>query len=230
MRKLLMTIICFWAVSTMFGQTFSENVADEVYDRYDESDVNNTPWFITLGVGPQVYFGDHNKQMKFGNIISPALDVAIGKWLSDKIGVRLVYSGLSVKGAAQNDSYTNGKKIKDKPWDGYWLKEQKFNFFNIHGDLLLNFSRFFSKEEEKEQPFYNFVPYVGLGWAHVLEKPTNNALSINAGFLNIFRLTHKIDLNLDIRGAYLNDEFDGEIGERSGEGILSVTVGASYRF
>ncbi len=226
MRKIFMTMICFWAVSAMFAQT-SDRVEDEVNNRTAESK-ENTSWFVSAGIGTQIYFGDHNKQMKLGNRLSPALDLTIGKWLSDKIGIRFMYSGLSAKGATQHDSYTNGKPIKDKPQQGYWLKEQKFNFFNLHGDVLFNLSNIILGKEE--QRFYNCVPYAGLGWGHILETPSNNALSVNLGVLNVFRLTSKIDLNLDIRAAHLNDGFDGERGERKGEGVLSITAGAAYRF
>lgn len=39
-------------------------------------------WFITVGAGPQVMFGDHDKQVGFGKRISPSLDIAVGKWFT----------------------------------------------------------------------------------------------------------------------------------------------------
>ena len=47
-------------------------------------------WFLSVGAGPQVMFGDHDKQIGFGKRISPALDIAVGKWFTPGIGVRLM--------------------------------------------------------------------------------------------------------------------------------------------
>lgn len=44
-----------------------------------------------------MYFGDHNVQMAFGDRLSPALDIAFGKWFTPGIGVRAMYGGLSIK-------------------------------------------------------------------------------------------------------------------------------------
>lgn len=38
-------------------------------------------WFVTAGGGGLIFFGDHNMQMKFGDRLSPALDIGFGKWL-----------------------------------------------------------------------------------------------------------------------------------------------------
>ena len=185
-------------------------------------------WFISVGGGAQVYFGDHNRQMSFGDRLSPALDIAVGKWFTPGIGVRLMYSGLSLKGATQNESHTNGKPIDGKPWEGYWLKEQKFDFFNLHGDVMFNFSNLFCGYNETR--FWNCSPYVGLGWMRAWENPSSQEVSANLGILNSFRISSAIDVNLDIRGTMVNDRFDGETGGRKEEGLLAATVGVTYKF
>ena len=55
-------------------------------------------------------------------------------------------------------------------------------------------------------------------------------VSANVGILNSFRLNDALDLNLDIRGAYVSDRFDGELGGRWGEGLWSATIGLTYKF
>ena len=37
-------------------------------------------WFISGGVGGQMYFGDNDGKADFGKRIAPALDIAVGKW------------------------------------------------------------------------------------------------------------------------------------------------------
>lgn len=49
-------------------------------------------WFVTAGGGGLIFFGDHNMQMKFGDRLSPALDIGFGKWFTPGIGIRFMYS------------------------------------------------------------------------------------------------------------------------------------------
>lgn len=181
-------------------------------------------WFVTAGGGALIFFGDHNMQMKFGDRLSPALDIGFGKWFTPGIGVRFMYSGLTIKGATQNGSHSTGK-VYDA---SQWLDEQKFDFMNIHGDVLFNASNLLCGYNEKR--FWSVTPYVGLGW--ILTWETSRARNFNAsiGLINSFRLSSAFDLNLDVRGTATKDEFDGERGGRKEEGLLSVTVGVTYKF
>ena len=60
--------------------------------------------------------------------------------------------------------------------------------------------------------------------------PTHTDIAASFGILNTFRLSPAWDLNLDIRGTLVSDEFDGEVGKRGGEGLLAATVGFTYKF
>lgn len=184
-------------------------------------------WFISAGLGGQVYLGDHDKQRKFGERISPALDIAVGKWFTPGIGVRLMYSGLNFKGATQDGAYTNNQPIEGKPWHGYWLTEQKVKYINFHADVLFNLSNILCGYNEKR--VYNCSPYFGLGIARVTSKPKNTEITGHLGIMNSFRLSSAWDLNLDLRGSLTNDQFDGEIGGSGGEGMFALTAGVTYK-
>ena len=181
-------------------------------------------WFVTAGGGALIFFGDHNMQMKFGDRLSPALDIGFGKWFTPGIGVRFMYSGLTIKGATQNGSHSTGK-VYDA---SQWLDEQKFDFMNIHGDVLFNASNLLCGYNEKR--FWSVTPYVGLGWILTWETPRERNFNASIGLINSFRLSSAFDLNLDVRGTATKDEFDGERGGRKEEGLLSVTVGVTYKF
>lgn len=181
-------------------------------------------WFISLGAGGQVYFGDHDKQMSLGKRIAPALDVAVGKWFTPGVGLRLMYSGLKIKGATQNGSHSTGEVYDSSKW----LDKQKFSMYNVHADVLFNLSNLLCGY--KETRIWNCSPYVGLGWARVWDAPQAKEVTANIGVLNTFRLCKALDLNVDVRGAFMNDRFDGEEGGRSSEGLLTATVGLTYKF
>ena len=171
-----------------------------------------------------MYFGDHNKQMSFGDRWSPALDVAFGKWFTPGIGVRVMYSGLAIKGATQNGSHSTGK-VYDA---SQRLEEQKFDFMNIHGDVMFNMSNMLCGYNEKR--LWSVSPYIGVGWIVTWETPRARNFNASLGLVNTFRLSSAFDLNLDVRGTATKDEFDGERGERKEEGLLSVTLGVTYKF
>ncbi len=230
-KNLFCTAMLAIAASPLFGQTETEKPDSIIYSDNKYKVETNTFWhncFVSVGGGANIFFSDHNKQLKFGNRLSPALDVAVGKWFTPGIGLRVMYSGLSAKGATQNGAHSNGDPISDKPWNGYWLEKAKFDFFNLHADVMFNFSNLLLGY--KEDRLWNCSPYLGLGWGRVWDAPQSKEVTANIGIMNSFRLSPALDINLDVRGMYVNDRFDGEEGGRSGDGLLSVTVGLTYKF
>ena len=185
-------------------------------------------WFVSAGGGVNLYFGDHDKQVKFGKRLAPAVDVAIGKWFTPGIGVRFAYSGLSVKGATQTGIHSTGEEVPGKGGYGYWLKKQKFNYFNFHLDAMFNMSNLLFGYNPNR--VYSLSPYVGLGVMKTNDTPKATEIAGHFGLLNSFRLCDALDLNLDIRGTLVSDAFDGEAYGRGGEGMLSATVGLTYKF
>ena len=214
-------------------------------------------WFVTIGAGTQFYMGDNEKHMHFKDRLTPAIDLSIGKWFSPGLGLQISYTGYKFKGlwadhyAGQHFKtdieYTNPKK--NFKGDGK-LYEQKGNFLNLHADGLLNFSNLFAGYKEKR--FYSLIGYVGVGWirGYNPSDKDNDYITFNGGLINSFRLSDALNLNVTIRGAIVNDGFDGEISgnEYMGpsdqkpenykgggqnhyfDGYGGVTVGLTYRF
>lgn len=232
--KFLLTAVCLIAVGSAFAQaTVTE---DTVYaaDKYKvETNRFWDNWFVSVGGGAQIYFGDHDKQCKFGDRLAPALDVAVGKWFTPGIGMRLMYSGLKAKGATKHPGDPNfdsahgtGSPVKGGAAP-HWLEKQKFDMANFHADVLFNLHNLFGGYKQR---VWNCSPYVGLGYARVFERPNAKEVSANIGLLNSFRLCSALEANIDLRGMYVNDRFDGEGGGRFGEGMWSATVGITYKF
>lgn len=221
-RKFWVAAIVSLAAVSVHAQTESDST--EV--RTNNEEVRNN-WFVSASAGPQILFSDHDKQINFGRRISPALDIAVGKWFKPWVGARLMYSGLSVKGATQNGAHTTGEDIKEKPQSGYWLEYQKFNMYHIHADALFDLTNVF--DEYNPERFYNCIVYAGIGVAGTGEEPTSTSVAGDFGILNTFRLNQNWGLNVDLRGILVSDSFDGEEGGRS-EGLLNLTIGVTYTF
>ena len=177
-------------------------------------------WFISGGIGAQMYFGDNDGKADFGKRLAPALDIAVGKWFTPGIGLRLAYNGLQAKGAAPSADarYAKGGTYSN----GYY--KQKWNMANFHGDVLFNLSNMLCGYNEDR--IYSFIPYVGAGLAVSWSEPREKNLGINAGLINRFRLSPALDLNVELRGLLMKNAFGGA----SKEGMGGVTVGVTYKF
>lgn len=219
-----------WAQETQTVQNgdFTETVEYSTDKFKVETNRFWSNWFVSAGGGVNLYFGDHDKQVKFGKRLAPAVDVAIGKWFTPGIGVRFAYSGLSVKGATQTGIHSTGEEVPGKGGYGYWLTKQKFNFFNFHLDAMFNMSNLLFGYNPNR--VYSLSPYVGLGVMKTNDTPKATEIAGHFGLMNSFRLCDALDLNLDIRGTLVSDAFDGEAYGRGGEGMLSATVGLTYKF
>ena len=237
-KRTFVAVLAMMTASAAFSQAQDDTVLEETVEYSDsrhrvETNSFWSNWFVSLGAGGQVYFGDHDRQASFGERISPALDIAVGKWFSPEIGVRLMYNGLSARGATQDVNglqgpHSTGDAISGKPWDDYWLRKQKFNYFNFQIDAMFNFSNLICGYNENR--VYNCSPYVGLGVMRVSDEPKKASVAGHFGVMNSFRLNSAWDLNLDLRGTLVEDGLDGESDGRGGEGMLSVTVGVTYKF
>lgn len=219
--------------------TLADFTDEVIYSENKHKVVTNTfwdNWFISVGGGGLLYFGDHDRQLQFGEWISPTFDIAVGKWFSPEVGARLMYSGGAIRGATQASQESNGvhslgSAIAGKPDYGYWLKNSRFGFFNIHADVLFNLNNIIAGY--KEDRIYTISPYIGLGVMRAYKAPVATEFAGTVGLLNSFRVAKGLDINLDVRGALVSDRFDGEVGGlhgREGEGLLSVAVGVTYKF
>ena len=182
-------------------------------------------WFISVAGGVNVYVGEADGSADFGKRLAPALDVAVGKWITPAIGARLAYSGLQGKGAAP---YASAPFVIGNE-NGVFT--EKFNYTFVHADALWNASTTFGGY--KETRFWEFIPFAGFGpaMAGTVEGPRNRILDFGftAGLLNKIRLGNRVDLNLEARGMLIKQSFDGVSGGFKGEGMASVTAGLTVK-
>lgn len=234
MKKTLFAALALAAASPVLAQSeqttqngdFTETV-EYTDDKYKvETNHFWDNWFITLGVGPQMMFGDHDKQIGLGKRISPSLDIAVGKWFTPGIGVRLMYNGLSMRGATRwGGAHSTGDQV---PGWGSGMYYSKFKYYNLRADVLFNLSNLFCGYRENR--IWNSSFYAGVGYMRTWEAPTAGDVTMSAGWLNTFRLCDALDANIDLRASMVDDAIDGEIGQAKFDGLLGVTVGLTYKF
>ena len=230
MKKILMLLALAGLTSAAWAQNSTSEVVEyEVIQVQDKYQVITNPfwsnWFFSIGGGAEATFGDNDSAGSFGKRISPTLNVSVGKWFTPGLGLRLQYSGLQTRGFTYDAGadYVKGTQLKD----GYY--KQRFDYMNLHGDVMFNLNALFGGYNQHR--VYEIIPYVGAGFTHNYSKPHREALSVNAGIINKFRISNAIDINLELSAMGVEDKFDGEVGGDHGyDGVLSATVGLTYRF
>ena len=179
-------------------------------------------WFVGIAGGSTAFLGTLLGCEDLFGRIETSYSLAVGKWFTPSVGARVGYSGLQAKGWT-----TAGTKYA-KGADGSMFKE-KFGVSYLHADAMWNFSNAVSGY--KESRTWNFVPFVGVGWARSYGNDAHdNEIGFDAGLLNVVRLCSSLDLTLEARCLLVNQRFDGVTGGRTGEGMLSVTAGLAYKF
>ena len=230
MKKILMLLALAGLTSAAWAQNSTSEVVEyEVIQVQDKYQVITNPfwsnWFFSIGGGAEATFGDNDSAGSFGKRISPTLNVSVGKWFTPGLGLRLQYSGLQARGFTYDAGadYVKGTQLKD----GYY--KQRFDYMNLHGDVMFNLNALFGGYNQHR--VYEIIPYVGAGFTHNYSKPHREALSVNAGIINKFRISNAIDIYLELSAMGVEDKFDGEVGGDHGyDGVLSATVGLTYRF
>ena len=202
MRKKIITSFLMIAVGlTSYAQRVDSTVTVE-YDTDKYRVVTNkfwSNWYISAGGGAQMYFGDHDKQMAFGDRVVPSAQISIGKWFTPGIGVRIAVNGGNVKGLAGWDDHS-ATSSPNKNWFNYngFIKDASRSTTAPYvsggvaytGGNSANTSYTLYETEIKyihfhtdvmfnlsnmlvgynPGRFYSFIPFAGLGYAHTFNK------------------------------------------------------------
>ena len=195
-------------------------------------------WELTAAVGPHLYYGDNDwKVAKWTEMITfPAIDVYLTKWASPSFGVGLGFTAGKFKGLYQTrtEHYAKGEGDQtarkyspigffrpeaekdvtyytkaNSEYDVQKLAVQSGFFYNLyavaHADLFNIFGGY------KPDRIFDIDAYAGGG---VIYGPTMGShtigASFNAGLMNKLRLAERLHLLLNLRGALVSDDFDGE--------------------
>ena len=178
-------------------------------------------WELDLGLGTELFYGENDWKVKnkLEMFTFPAIDAYLTKWASPSFGLGLGFTGGSFKGLYSKSPRTGDPyarfqtndlyKDADPKYDYENLAYQKGNFLNVYalahadlGNLFFGYNpaRFFTVDA-----YAGGGAIVGFSEDGLLPAPT-----FNAGLINKLRLTEQLSLMVNIRGALVGDDFDGE--------------------
>lgn len=198
-------------------------------------------FFVGIGAGPSVYFGEQDRAMKFHHRLAPAMDVYIGKWIIPCLGIRIAYSGgraFCLTNADTGYVYSTGEMYENEPVGGSKANyKQRFNYLGVRGDLMFNITTLALGYNPDR--LYDFTFYGGLGVHKVYDELEASRFGLSFGVYNTFRITNALDAVLDIHCTGVPEDFEHETGSRPGvdpdglyshDGIMTAAIGICYNF
>lgn len=214
----------------VFSASAQDTVSKKKYENRFVSNRFFDNWFIQAGVGGSAYLGWQNNS-HFAKRISPVYDIALGKWFTPYVGLRFQFNYSS-----DMRQYSNDFTSPFNQWPGGNM--QKFNFQNLHSDLMFNLSSLIGGY--KETRTYEAIPYYGIGWTRIFYKDhgtpntpvelSNHEWTMNVGLINKFRVSNSVDINLELRSTFIYGHFDKSTVRNMADIPVAATVGITYRF
>ena len=215
MKKFMMALAFASIAMVSFAQ---ETVTSEVVvPTLKKSVITNgfwSNWFISVNGGYQLFNGVQTNGESMFDHGTAAINAYVGKWHTPGYGWRVAYNGFEAKPFEDADN---------------------FSFYNVHADAMFNLSNLFFGYNEKR--VWNFIPYMGLGYAANLDAEGANgngklgSLTANAGILNTFRIAKHWAINLEVSATAAKGGFCGVDPSRNGyDMIFAATAGVTYKF
>ncbi len=174
-------------------------------------------WFISIAGGTSVLFGDQNGEADFKNRLNFAPQFSVGKWFNPYLALRLQLNGGVLHGFVGDNAQLM----------------QHNKYMAAHADLLWDVTNFWAPYNEKK--VFRLIPWVGIGYAQRF-KTTESAEfartespTVNFGILTAFRLSKRVDLNIEVQGSLLNEEFNRVSMYHLTDGIGQLSAGLTFK-
>ena len=163
-------------------------------------------WFVQLGgnyswfIGSQEHGFNADKGLGFpnGDRSSVGVSVAIGKWFTPGIGVRV--KGMGIWGYRLN--YVTTPRGEGAIEDG----SKHYKFYSIDPQVMFNLSNMLLGYNPNR--VWNFIPFGGADFTRNWTR-NRNSIGLSAGLLNEFNISKKFAINLELGAKYNEPDKDG---------------------
>lgn len=203
--KKLMIALAFAGLATTSAMAQETEVPVKKYSVATNSFWAN--WFVSAGITGNAYYTSQEASGMSGNPFSDkrgtlGFTVAVGKWFTPGLGLRTKFDGVWAKQVNSDNNHP------------------LYNAFDLHEDVMFNLSNMFCGYNEKR--VWNFIPYVGIGWAHSFTKNEEegyhpNEITYHFGLLNNFRVSSRFQIFADINVAAAEGSIDDDAIDNWGD-------------
>lgn len=173
-------------------------------------------WFISVAGGASVLFGDDNGKADFKDRLNFAPQFSVGKWYNPSLGFRLQFNGGIIHG------------FEDRGGSSLFMQHNKY--FAAHADLLWDVTNTWLPY--REDRVFRLIPWVGMGYAQRFKNQglaRSESPTLNAGILTAFRLSKRVDFNVEIQGSLLNETFNRVQKYKLSDGIVQASAGFTFK-
>lgn len=178
-------------------------------------------WFISLGGGASMLFGDQNSDADFGDRINWAGGLSVGKWYNPYMALRLQING----GQLNNFRVLAGQNE---------LSNQDFLYGNAHVDIMWDITNFWAPYNEKKA--VRLIPFAGIGYAirpgetvDGIAYKRSESPSVNLGVQIPFRLSNRVDLFLEGQYTLLNEQFNRTDMGHEQDRVVQALLGFNFK-
>ena len=185
-------------------------------------------WFISIAGGGSILLGDDNGKADFSSRINLAPQLSFGKWFNPYLAFRIQMNG----GALHGWDYGSDPIVYNPKANGYM---QHNHYMAAHVDLLWDVTNFWAPYNEAK--IFRFIPWVGFGYAQRFKTtddpniwyPRTESPTLNAGILTQWRLSKRVDLNVELQGSLLNEQFNRISRYHLTDGIAQLSAGLTFK-
>lgn len=181
---------------------------------YAESNLDN--WYLSIGAGTQTYLTEHNNSDAHFTL---AMNMAVGKWITPFVGVRMSAMGGSLH------------------YDWLAPRTTQYNYGSMrYGAFYVDFlwEMLNTVAGYSERRVISIIPFIGLGgaygWHHDNDMEDTWAMPVTGGLKLNFRLGHYVDLFFEGRVQAVADQFNRVNMGSQIETAISVVGGLSFKF
>lgn len=233
MKKLTLIFVALLMAATTFAQQ-DEGATDLKQNKFGRN------WEVRVNFAPQSYMGEYiDCAKRFADSwIFPSVGLGFQKWISPSLGFGLDATYSRYKGFYPINTFNTFARVTDENYEGN-VYIAKGHMMNIDAKMSANLANLFGGY--KEFRIFNPVAYIGGGFLVPLAKINtyrSTGVTFNAGMLFQFRVSKHLLIDLNIEGALVSDNFEGELWrpgcnpetEINLDGILRIGAGITYQF
>ena len=215
--KVLLLALLSGFVFSVSAQEFKPQVGFSTEKGYKTNFKKNKAgdnWFISVAGGASMLLGDQNNKEDFGNRLNFAPQFSFGKWFNPYLAFRAQLNGGILHGFVGDNAEIM----------------QHNKYAAAHVDLLWDVTNFWGVYNEKR--VFRLIPWVGFGYAQRFENQgyaRTESPTLNAGILTAFRLSKRVDLNVEVQGSLLNEQFNRVNMFHLTDGIAQLSAGLTFK-
>ena len=175
-------------------------------------------WFISIAGGASVLFGDQNSEADFKNRLNFAPQFSVGKWFNPYLALRLQLNGGVLHGF---ETLCVTKTYPRNQTKHFLFVVRSPEISHIPQQISMSSCIFIVLHKCSTCVFKNSDDNRGIART---ESPT-----VNFGILTAFRLSKRVDLNVEVQGSLLNEQFNRVSMYHLTDGIGQLSAGLTFK-